>query len=119
MIDDQVQDRVLTVLRALKAHTLTGAIEWQLTDRQTYQTSVERSSFAVGTRDGDGLAPFNFTMYDSSGNPVANVATGDGDFGAPVVGAVEDLFMSVHLNTGRMISLLDRAIKELGDVPPF
>jgi hypothetical protein len=119
VIPQEVSDRLAKVLDVLRQRTMDGVIDWPEVGPERYQTSVERSSFMVGTRDSDGIGPYVFGMYNSQGTPVAIIDSADEDYPQGVRVQISELYTLVSTSAAQVMNFLDRALKELEDLPPF
>lgn len=120
MSTPEVTSRLLRLMRILDSRTRAGSATWSRTANGRYETSFDRTSYAIVSIDGDGQAPFALEGYDSTGLAVLNIDTRSID--NQTANEVGKLYQAISgiVDNEDLLKFLDEAIKDIDDEePPF
>lgn len=118
MNSPEVNTRLRALIRALLKRTERGVIRWNRAADEQFNASLNRTSYSIQTRDGDGQPPYLFIGYDSDGIEVMRIDSADLEISEEVAGlygTIRDLVINRDV-----IAFLDSELIDLADdEPPF
>jgi hypothetical protein len=112
---DTAQDRVVILCERLASATATHDAEWQVTADDTFRWARPEGAVEIRSRDRDGEAPFELTIYNSEGQKVEERASAlvDDDRPAPWNAALADLYLVARGSALHADDVIDALIERL------
>ncbi|MFC8454608.1 hypothetical protein [Kitasatospora sp. NPDC057223] len=120
--------RQLKILRLLISLTQARKIEWESATNNRhvpgrYSASIADATFSIWSKDGDGLHPYIFEMYNGEGDQVGLVRSRpvDSAVDQEMNDLIQELHQAAHRNATNIDAFLDHLIEELEreDGSPF
>jgi hypothetical protein len=114
-MNDLVKERLTMLVRRLAEATASGAAEWESREPDVYSWSSGAGVVSIGSRDRDGEPPYELVVYNSTDEPVDELASEllDDDQPAPWNDALVELYRLARRSALRADDVIEALIAAL------
>jgi hypothetical protein len=111
-VSETVGDRLVELCERLAAATVARNVEWRSDGEDRFVWARAAGSVSIGSRDGDGDAPYQVSVSNADGVEVDRLYSQlvDGDRAAPWNAALAELYRVARRNALHADELLDTLI---------
>ena len=124
MSDSDATSRLVSLVKSMLAATLADRLQWETTDAQgTFLVARPQGSATIRSVDGDGNAPFEFSILAQDGEVIERLKE-DRHLEAPWDEDLSNLYDAARRSAYDIDSTIDKWVNDIsnlerGDEPPF
>ena len=118
---DELDPRIVQAATLILKRTRAGLIQWEIPIRtrfDVFEYSTPRSTFRIGSVDGDSSAPYFIEVYDVEGIKVDEVSRVTDSFDPDIAAlykTVDSLYALARRNALKTDEVLDDLLRDLAD----